>query len=203
MQAGTALVTAGELHVGNEPDSAPDEALVRASLGGDEQAFARLVRRYLRKALAVAREYSPTREDAEDIVQDTFRRVLDNLDRYDATRAFQPWFFTVLRNTARNAARRRAARRQDALGSEPADRRPGPAEALQRRELRARITEALARLPAMQQTCFRLCLVEGLTSAEAGHALGLAESTVRVHVFKARQKLQTLLAAWRYELEDV
>jgi DNA-directed RNA polymerase specialized sigma24 family protein len=53
----------------------------------------------------------------------------------------------------------------------------------------------------MQRTCFRLCLVEGLTSAEAASAIGLAESTVRVHVFKARQTLQEVLAGWREEME--
>jgi DNA-directed RNA polymerase specialized sigma24 family protein len=58
------------------------------------------------------------------------------------------------------------------------------------------------RLPPMQKTCFRLCLVEGLTSGETANALGVAESTVRVHVFKARQTMQRLLSAWRDEVEE-
>ncbi|MGH7471551.1 MAG: RNA polymerase sigma factor [Longimicrobiales bacterium] len=196
-------MTADEDQVGNTPDSTPDEVLVRASLSGDDRAFAGLVRRYLRRALAVALEYAPTREDAEDIVQDTFRRVLENLDRYDTARSFQPWFFTILRNTARNAARQSHRRAHEALTAEHPAGTPGPFQELRRRELRQRIADALDRLPSMQKTCFRLCLMEGLSSAEAAHAMGLAESTVRVHVFKARQKLQMLLAAWRDELEGV
>ena len=180
-------------------DSAPDEALVRATLRGDESAFAGLVRRYLRKAMAVAIEYAGNREDAEDIVQDTFRRAYQNLDRFDTKRSFEPWFFTILRNTARNAAKSRRTRAHETLRPEHASAEPGPFENARRVELRQRISAAVSRLPPMQQTCFRLCLIEGLSSAEAASAMGLAESTVRVHVFKARQTLQELLDRWRGE----
>jgi DNA-directed RNA polymerase specialized sigma24 family protein len=51
----------------------------------------------------------------------------------------------------------------------------------------------------MQRTCFRLCMVEGFSSVEAAAATGIAESTVRVHVLRARRSLQELLDAWRDE----
>lgn len=79
-------MTGDEDPTGAAPEDAPDDALVRATLRGDEVAFARLARRYLRKAMAVALEYAGNREDAEDVVQDTFRRVLGNLERYDSVR---------------------------------------------------------------------------------------------------------------------
>jgi RNA polymerase sigma factor (sigma-70 family) len=180
----------------------PDEVLVRASLAGDEGAFALLVRRYIRKALAVALEYAPVREDAEDIVQDTFRRVFENLDRYDPARRFEPWFFTILRNTARNAVRFQQLRKHESLTSAHVSQLPEPFEQTQRRELGRRIGEAIERLPAMQGRCFRLCVVEGFSSAEAADAMGLAESTVRVHVFKARRALQGLLEKWRDEVKE-
>ena len=187
--------------IGSEPATPSDGALVAATLGGDEQAFAHLVRRYLRKAMAVALEHVQTREDAEDVVQDTFRRMLASLDRFDQERSFEPWFFTILRNTARNAARRRQVREHEPLAIEQESSQPGPYEQTRRGELRTRLAQAIETLPAMQRTCFRLCLVEGLTSAEAASAVGLAESTVRVHVFRARQALQELLAGWREEME--
>ena len=152
--------------------------------------------------MAVALEYAGSREDAEDIVQDTFRRAYQNLDRFDTKRSFEPWFFTILRNTARNDAKSRRSRTHDSLTHEHASAEPGPFESARRLELRQRISAAVSRLPPMQQTCFRLCLIEGLTSAEAASGLGLAESTVRVHVFKARQTLQELLDSWRTDEED-
>lgn len=182
--------------------SVPDEGLVRATLQGDQQAFAGLVNRYLRKGMAVALEYLGTREDAEDVLQDTFRRVLDALPRFDPERPFGPWFFTILRNTARNAAKGRRLRTHDELDNEHESSLPDPLELTGRRELAQRIAEAIARLPSMQQTCVRLCLVEGLSNAEAAGATGLAESTVRVHVFRARQTLRELLVDWRGGLEE-
>jgi RNA polymerase sigma-70 factor (ECF subfamily) len=195
------VVTADEDQIGSALENEPDEALVRATLRGDEQAFARLVRRYLRKAMAVALEYVSTREDAEEVVQDTFRRVCDHLDRFDLDRSFEPWFFTILRNLARNARKSGRLRQHEPLATEIASEQPNPFDTAHRGELRRRIGAAIEQLPTMQRTCFRLCLVEGLTSAEAANAMGLAESTVRVHVFKARQGLQELLRLWRDDME--
>jgi RNA polymerase sigma-70 factor (ECF subfamily) len=170
--------------------------------GVDEQAFAHLVHRYLRKAMAVAMEYCDSLDDAEDVVQEAFRRVADGLPGFDQTRPFDPWFFTILRNTARNWARSRTIRAYEALPAEHASGRPGPAEEADRAELKRQLESAISRLPAMQQTCFRLCLVEGFSSQEAADATGLAESTVRVHVMRARQALRIELAAWRDDGEE-
>jgi len=148
--------------------------------------------------MAVALEYAEVREDAEDVLQDTFIRVWQSLDRYDPERGpFAPWFFTVLRNTARNAAQHRGLRAHGELSPGQAAVTDTPDEAARRGELREEIEAAVRRLPPMQRSCFRLCAVEGLSGAEAADALGIAESTVRVHVFKARQTLRHLLVAWR------
>jgi RNA polymerase sigma-70 factor (ECF subfamily) len=172
-------------------------------IGGlDEQAFAQLVHRYLRKAMAVAMEYCDSLDDAEDVVQETFRRVAEGLPGFDSARPFDPWFFTILRNTARNWAKSRRVRAHDDLSPDHESDRPGPGEDADRRELRQQLSKAISHLPAMQQTCFRLCLVEGLSSREAADALDLAESTVRVHVMRARQALQVELAGWRDDWEE-
>lgn len=188
--------------VGTGADEVSDEALVRASAAGDEAAFARLVRRYLRKAMAVATEYVGSRADAEDVVQESWRRVVGGLAGFDARRPFEPWFFTIVRNTARNAVRSGRRHAHDELGPERPSAALAPDEAAQRAELRARIHDALGRLPPMQATCFRLCAVEGLSSAEAAAATGVAESTVRVHLFRARRALRSLLHDWREEGDE-
>jgi RNA polymerase sigma-70 factor, ECF subfamily len=187
---------------GNARAAAPDEVLVRATLDGDATAFTLLVRRYLRKAMAVAMEFARTREDAEDMVQDTFRRTFESLDSFDPARRFSPWLFTILRNTARNALKKRRIREHGEIPHAHAASGPGPWEDTRRAELRRRIAQAMESLTPMQRTCFRLCLVEGLSNAEAADATGLAESTVRVHVFNARRALQTLLADWRDEVRN-
>ena len=173
------------------------------SIGGlNEHAFAQLVHRYLRKAMAVAMEYCDSLEDAEDVVQESFRRVLASLDGFDSGRPFEPWFFTIIRNTARNAAKSRRVRDHDNLPPDHPSSRPGPAEDADRRELEEQLASAVNQLPEMQQTCFRLCLVEGMSSREAAAATGLADSTVRVQVMRARQALQVELADWRDDWEE-
>jgi RNA polymerase sigma-70 factor (ECF subfamily) len=187
---------------GDSLDDTPDEALVHAVLRGDETASTRLVRRYLRKTMAVALTYVDTLEDAEDVVQETFQRAFRSLGRFDARKPFRPWFFTILRNTARSARADGRSRRHEDL---PASRPTGaasPLENTQRVELEERIDAALGRLPRMQQACFRLCVVEGFSSAEAASAVGIAESTVRVHLLRARHALRGLLESLQTHREE-
>jgi RNA polymerase sigma-70 factor (ECF subfamily) len=152
--------------------------------------------------MAVAMEYCDSLDDAEDVVQESFRRVAEGLPGFDSARPFDPWFFTILRNTARNWAKSRRVRSHDDLSVDHESDRPGPSEDADQRELAQQLNQAIVRLPAMQQTCFRLCLVEGLSSREAADAMGLAESTVRVHVMRARQALRVELAGWRDDWEE-
>ena len=152
--------------------------------------------------MAVAMEYCDSLDDAEDVVQETFRRVAEGLPGFDSSRPFEPWFFTILRNTARNWARSGRIRAHEDLSADHLSDRAGPGDDADLRELSHQLNQAIGRLPSMQQTCFRLCLVEGMSSREAADAIGLAESTVRVHVMRARQALRAELAAWRDDWEE-
>ena len=80
-----------------------DEELARAAQGGDTDAYDVLVRRYLRPAMALAWQYTRRVEDAEDVVQEGFHRVVRALADYDHRRPFSAWFYTIVRNVARTA----------------------------------------------------------------------------------------------------
>jgi RNA polymerase sigma-70 factor (ECF subfamily) len=168
--------------------------VIRGARSGDERMYRELVIRYQRPALAVAWEFTDTIEDAEDLVQEAFRRALDALGSFDVRRPFAPWFFTILRNVARSAGGRLATlRRHDALDSDVPAEAPTPEEVVEHLELTARVDLELSTLPDMQRTCFRLCVLEGFTSVEVADALGVNEATVRTHVFRARQAMRTAL----------
>jgi RNA polymerase sigma-70 factor (ECF subfamily) len=184
-----------------DPDGRTDSALVVAARHGEELAYTQLVARYLRKAMAVAIEFTGSREDAEDVVQEAFRSAFQALDRFDSDRAFGAWFLTIVRNAARSSVGSAWSRRRETIEDSLAGAARTPLELVGDSELKTAIASALDQLPPMQRTCFQLCVVEGLTSVEAASAVGLAESTVRVHVFKARQRLQPLLAPWRADVE--
>jgi RNA polymerase sigma-70 factor (ECF subfamily) len=197
--------------VGELPSAGPvrdepldDAGLVRRTLDGDGAAFDALVRRYMRPALAVAWEFTTTLEDAEDVVQDAFLRTLRALGTYDARRPFPAWFFTIVRNVARNAAAARTVRdgrRTDLEAAEARDAPHPPAhDAAERAELLDHLERAMDGLPPMQRACFRLCGAEGFSAAEVATMLGISESTVRVHTHRARR---TLRSALRFLTDDV
>lgn len=176
-----------------DPGVASDEALVGRARDGDGAAFGVLVRRYLRRAMAIAWEYTGSREDAEDAVQEAFRRTLQTLQRYDPTRPFRPWFFTIVRNTALDQRERSRRWNVVALAESVPSPARTPLEDASAAQLRAHLDAALEKVSEMQRRCFRLCALEGFTSAEAGEALGIREETVRTHVFRARRALAALL----------
>lgn len=163
--------------------------VIRGAQAGDERMYRELVSRYVRPALAVAWEFAEALDDAEDLVQEAFRRVVDALHRFDADRPFAPWFFTILRNVARNAAGERALRLSAALEDSVPDEGPTPEELVEYLELQARVDLQLESLPDMQRACFRLCALEGFSSREVAEALGVSDATVRTHVYRARQAI--------------
>ena len=174
-------------------ESLPDEELVQRTRGGDALAFDALVRRYLRPALAVALEFADGKEDAEDLVQDTFHRILRRLDGFDEGRPFRPWFFSILRNLGRNLAARRKRWRTVALPESLVTKRRSPLDDANSAEIRERLSAAIESLPEMQQGCFRLCDMEGFTGVEVADMLGITPGTVRTHLHRARQALRESL----------
>src|SRR5215472_15361 len=85
------------------------EALARAARGGDMDAFEGLVRRYQRRVYALAYQYLHDPDEAQDLTQEVFIRLYRNLDRYDPTRPFQPWFWRLAVNVAATYRRHRPA----------------------------------------------------------------------------------------------
>ena len=175
----------------NDEHDRTDEELARAAKGGDADAYDALVHRYLRPAMALAWQYTRCLEDAEDVVQEGFHRVVRALGDYDDRRPFSAWFYTIVRNVARTTiardGRRAALAPLTLLESEPPERTPADAIAV------GDVARAIEDLAPMQQACVRLCDLEGFTSGEAGSMLGVSEGTVRTHLHRARRHLRTAM----------
>ncbi len=86
-----------------------DYALIERSRAGEDQAFEELMRRYLQSVWYFARQYAKLEADTEDIVQDTFFKVWKNLKRFDPSKPFRPWLYTIARNTALDYLKKRRA----------------------------------------------------------------------------------------------
>ena len=172
-----------------------DEALARRVQQGERAALELLIARYLRPLHAVAASYLRDEADIDDAVQEALMRALKSIGRYDATRAFAPWLYQI----ARNSARDRVATRTRHGGEELSDalRDPGaqPDELVERTQLRRMMARAIDALPEQRRTAFRMHDVDGYTTAQIAHMMGLSEGTVRSHVHHARRALRLTLSA--------
>lgn len=177
------------------PDRPDDEKLlVLAAQRGEMEAFSELVRRHQRRAYAVARAIVITHEDAEDAVQDAFLHAYRALHRFLPDQAFGAWLHRIVANASLDITRRRKVRDADELPESIASQFRDPAESA---ELRSRLRDALAQLPARQRSVIVLHDVEGFKHAEIGRLLGIPEGTARSDLHYARSALRRLLDKFR------
>ena len=186
--------------IGDAGEEGPrsDARLVRLTLAGDREAFEEIVRRHYGDLLRSMRRYVGAREDAEDLVQETFLRAYRALDRYDPERRFWTWIWTIAYRLALNHRARkgrtdpRIEDRSD--GSGPigsgwlADHRP--VERIEERLTRRAFTEALERLDPEHRAVLLLRVLEERTYEEIAAILELPAGTVMSRLSRARSKLR-------------
>jgi RNA polymerase sigma-70 factor (ECF subfamily) len=172
--------------------------------------YAEVVARYQRRAIRIALHYLRDAADADEAVQDAFVKAYMHLGTFREELPFEVWFTRILINGCldRLKARRRRERWLAPPPMDPSGVERDPAEYLPSRgaspeeqvlagERRAQLFGAIARLPDRQRMVFTLSHVEGRTSREVSTLMGLNESTVRVHLFRAIRRLRSLLTSSR------
>ena len=177
--------------------SASDAELLAAASRGDGAAFGVLVRRYIRAATLLAAQILGDADDAEDVVQNAFTIVHREAAAFDGSRPFGPWLFGIVRRLAANC-RAREARRSRLLRlwgghSDSSNSSLRGDEAIVARIDAEAAMRAITELPPMQRACFELVATRGLSASEVAAMHGIAESTVRQHVFRARAALRAAL----------
>jgi RNA polymerase sigma-70 factor (ECF subfamily) len=166
---------------------------------GDTEAFGELVRRYERRAFAVAYRLTGQRQDAEDLVQDAFIASLDKLDGFDAERPFGPWFFRILVNRGTSQSRARKVRATEEIPGTIGDTAPSPDRLAEQAETGERVRAAIATLSARQRLVVQLYELDGFTTGEVADMLEIAEPTVRWTLHAARRRLRAELEIWKKE----
>jgi RNA polymerase sigma-70 factor (ECF subfamily) len=174
-----------------------ERGLVTLVQEGDTSAFDALVARYIRRARAVAFRLMRNREDADDLVQDAFLRVLERIGGFDPSRPFGPWFLRLLTNAGLDTLRRGRLREGEDEAPEAASRGPRPDQHVERVEIRSRFEEALADLPPRQRLIVYAHEADGMDIGEIAETTGTARATVRWHLHTGRKALRTALADLR------
>ncbi len=183
---------------GAEPGREAD--LVRAAQGGDQAAFAEIVRHFQRPVYRVAYALTRNAADADDLAQETFVRAYQAIGRFRVGEPLYPWLSRIAVNLAYSLFRRR--RRRPETPIEPlveAGRQFGveddPAEHAAEAERHARLAEAFGALSVEHQAVLTLRVVEDMTYEEIARTLNVPVGTVMSRLSRARTELRSRFRA--------
>lgn len=173
-------------------DPRSDDELMVLGAEGDEAAFRLLVMRWEKPVFAFLEIMVGSREEAQDIAQETFLRMCRSAGRYQPCGRFRSWLFRIAGNEARNRLRRRKVLAWVSFNPEFHDR-PAAEEradsALERTEEQTAVRRALLRLPERQRQAIHLRQFEGLAYKEIAEAMGTSVSAVETLLFRAMTAL--------------
>ncbi len=180
-----------------------DNALVTAAKGGNAQAFEDLVLRHERKVFAVAQRITKNREDAEDVVQETFHKAFLHLDDFQEKSRFSTWLTRIAINESLILLRRRR-RIAEVLPESPedgvesiseafVDQSPSPEESCWRRERTELLAETINRLGPKVRSAVLLRDIEERSAEETAELLGTSITAVKARVFQGRRKLRGMV----------
>lgn len=180
---------------GSSDRTMDDREYVEAARDGDDGAFAALVQRHSGGLHRAVTRILSDESEAWDVVQIAFVRAWQRLDRYDPQWSFATWLYRIGTNLAIDVLRSRSSReRTHRAGSEHHLRVVGEvreaSELADHREVDWLLDQLVEALTPQQRSAFVLREVEGLETAEVAQALGCSATTVRNHIFQARQTLR-------------
>jgi RNA polymerase sigma-70 factor (ECF subfamily) len=194
----------------NPVQSTREQELILSVQRGQHELFYELVRPYERRVYAAALAILRNEHDAEDAAQEAMLKALANIRQFRAEARFSTWLIQITVNEALMRRRRERTVAMEALDNRPdagrdneseyaprdfADWREIPSEALERKEVRQRLAEALGTLDRKYREVFVLRDMEHLNIQETAEALGITVASVKTRLLRARLMLRDLLAA--------
>jgi len=189
-----------------------DKSLLCAHCRGDKEAFGELVRRYGPALLGYLMKLCGKKEDAEDLFQETFRRVHEKAHTLQGN--FKPWLFSIATNLALSSLRKRKGPLTVSLGKDCAgnpglelvavtavDNDDGPLEQVIIAERKQQVRQAVASLPVSQRVTLILAYYQKLSYRQVAQILGCSIGTVKTHMHRALQTLAKKLPDISGEVE--
>jgi len=164
-----------------------DEKLAAESAAGSEASFEELVRRFAPRLFRFLRPKTASDEEAEDLVQESFRKAFQNIARFDAGYRFSTWLYTIAHRQAVSFFRTR--RMPGPAMAEAVDGSSGPEDLLVRSEEVRNFWALASRLPRQQYQAFWLRYAEDLSIAEIARVMKRPAAHVRVILHRGRLKL--------------
>jgi RNA polymerase sigma-70 factor, ECF subfamily len=172
---------------------------------GDEVAFDRLVEGYSERLFALFTRFMGSAPEREDLVQETFLRVLRARDAYRPTARFSTWLYRIAFNLAVNRSQRSHPEGSLDEGQAPwrapsDDGAPDPSASMERDDIVRAVRAAIDALPAHQRMALVLARFEELSLAEIAEVMGSSEKAIKSLVHRARENLRAQLAPFLREV---
>lgn len=168
-----------------------DQELVGGCLKGKYSFREALYKRYFSYVMSIALRYTSNRDEAMEVVNDSFMKVLNRLDSYDTAKRFKHWYGRIVINTAIDRYRRR---KKDEtimnIETEYGDR--GNAPEIEEELSVDDILALFSFLPEIYKLTFNLYEIEGYDHKEIGRILGVSTSTSRSNLTRAKKRLREL-----------
>jgi RNA polymerase sigma-70 factor, ECF subfamily len=193
--------------------AAEDLALIQRAVAGESEAQTRLFATHTRMLYRVALKVLRNKEDAEDAVQDTWRKAYSKLHTFEGRSSISTWLTRIAINSALMIRRRNkrvfevsihgSHDDEEGLPTIPIDDGPTPEEACRHAELRDLLAKQIDRLPSLIRAAFLVRDVSGFTTAESISLLGIKRSALKSRVQRARRRLaQNMLGLLRSETSN-
>jgi RNA polymerase sigma-70 factor (ECF subfamily) len=184
-----------------------ETTLVAQSREGDTAAFGELVRRYEGKIFRLAQHVTQNREDAEDVLQETFMKAYEHLDQFQGNSKFYTWIVRIAVNQALMKLRRRKTDKsvsldetidtgEDTMVREIAAWDEDPEQRFSRDELGGILDTAVQSLEPPYRSVFQLRDIDELSTEETAEALGLSVPAVKSRLLRARLQLREKLTRY-------
>ena len=184
-----------------------ESVLVAQSREGDARAFGELVRRYEGKIFRLAQHVTQNREDAEDVLQETFMKAYEHLDQFQGNSKFYTWIVRIAVNQALMKLRRRKTDKsvsidetidtgEDTIVREIAAWDEDPEQRYSREELGGILDTAIQSLDTPYRSVFVLRDIDELSTEETADALNLSIPAVKSRLLRARLQLREKLTRY-------
>jgi RNA polymerase sigma-70 factor (ECF subfamily) len=191
-----------------------DDELVQRARNDDPRAIAQLVERYQKKVYGIAYQFCGfDKSEAQDMAQEALLQIFRNLKRFEGRSQFSTWLYRVAVNACLDSRRRRRrwshillpwrAERQNGgntgtvIENIPAPEEDGnPLSNVSGGELQRDVIAALDTLSANQHIVFQLKVFQDMRIPEIAEVTGMAEGTVKTHLFRATQAVRAQLRRW-------
>jgi len=188
-----------------DPAAAREQDLLRRVQAGQKEYFYELIKPYQRRVYTAAFSVLRNEAEAEDAAQEAFLKALTHIQQFRAEARFSTWLLQIAVNEALMRRRRAHSEVMEPIGERQdedgnyrprdfADWREIPSETLERKEIRQRLAEAIAKLAEKYRQVFLLRDVEHMSIEETAEALGISQASVKTRLLRARLMLRDLLA---------